>query len=300
MNANVCLLTSSQAKHILVTSASDFLTLEFLGAKTAPTIAFREEIQLLMKEAPNWSQCPHLYQAVRANTPFINAGITNLFLNNIWPNTSFASSQHDLEKATRLFLWCPADRRSPAFQAQEEAVLKTDQAERMCTNKDKAAESIPLLASCTCLLDVVSALLFMSAAARICCDEVEDSAPALPWLLDFAASTICTPVIEDMFTNQGPKEELLSHYLLHVLQEIFRNYIIGVTNYKQKQRVTQNGCVFSTNWDMAARAIMLLPDKIEMLVTADLSPTGLATLQHEKPRATVTQVNKVSYTSYPA
>ena len=179
-------------------------------------------------------------------------------------------------------------------------MLKADQAERLGTNKGKAAESIPLLASCICLLDVVSALLTMSAAARICCDEVEDTAPALPWLLDFAASTIFTPDIEDMFTNQGTKEELLSHYLLHALQEIFRGYINGVINYKQKKLVTHNGCVFSTNWDIAARAIMLLPEKIEMLVTADLNPTGLATLQHEKPPATVTQVNQVSYTSYPA
>ena len=115
MIANVYLLTSPQAETLTVSPPSDFLTEEFLAAKKAPTLAFREELQSLMRAVPEWSQCPHLYQAVRANTPFINAGITNLFLNNVWPNTSFASSQYDLEKATSLFLWCPADRRSPAF-----------------------------------------------------------------------------------------------------------------------------------------------------------------------------------------
>ena len=46
-----------------------------------------------MKTVPSWSQCPNLYQAVRANKPFINGGIMNLFANNIWATTSFASSQ---------------------------------------------------------------------------------------------------------------------------------------------------------------------------------------------------------------
>ena len=104
MNASVYLLTSLQAERLTVTTPSDFLTLEFLGAKTAPIMAFRDEIQFLMKEAPSWSQCPHLYQAVRANKPFINAGIMNLFLNNIWATTSFASSQCALDAATSLFL----------------------------------------------------------------------------------------------------------------------------------------------------------------------------------------------------
>ena len=63
-----------------------------------------------MQKVTSWSQRPNLYQAVRANKPFINGGIMNLFVNNIWATTSFASSQCALDEATSLFLWCPADR----------------------------------------------------------------------------------------------------------------------------------------------------------------------------------------------
>ena len=119
-------------------------------------------------------------------------------------------------------------------------------------------------------------------------------------LLDFAASAIFTDDIEDMFVAQGPREELLSHYLLHELQEIFRGYVKGVTYYKQKSMVTYNSCVKSDNWNAAARAIMNLKRKIEMLANADLNATGLVTLQCEKPSARVTQVKQVSYISYPA
>ena len=62
----------------------------------------------------------------------------------------------------------------------------------MGTNKGKAADEVPLLSKCTCLLDVVSALLFMSAAARTFFNKMEDHAPTLAWLLDFATSTIFT------------------------------------------------------------------------------------------------------------
>ena len=279
MNASIYLLTSNQAERLTVTTASAFLTAEFLRAKTAPIMAFREEIQFLMKDEPSWSQCSHLYQAVRANKPFINASIVNLFVNNIWATTSFASSQCALDAATSLFLCCPADRRSAVFQVKEDEVIKADMAAHLGTNKGKAAEGVPLLARCTYLLDVVSALLFMSAAARICCDEVEDTAPALPWLLDFAASTIFMEEIEDTFVAQAPREELLSHYLLHELQEIFRVYVKGVTHFRQKSMVTHNGCVKLSNWTAAARAIMELPRKIEMLANADLNATGLVTLR---------------------
>ena len=40
------------------------------------------------------------------------------------------------------------------------------------------------------LLDVVSALLFMSAAARTVFLEVKEHLPALSWILDFAAGTV--------------------------------------------------------------------------------------------------------------
>ena len=71
-------------------------------------------------------------------------------------------------------------------------------------------------------MDVVTALLFMSAAARAFFNEMEDHAPALPWLLDFAVSTIYTEDIQDAVAEKALKEELLSHYLLDELQEIFR------------------------------------------------------------------------------
>ena len=89
----------------------------------------------------------------------------------------------------------------------------------MGTNKGKAADEVPLLAKCTSLLDVVSALLFMSAAARSFFNEVEDHAPTLAWLLDFAASTIFTDEIQEALAENALKEELLSHYLLRKLQE---------------------------------------------------------------------------------
>ena len=220
---------------------------------------------------PSWSQCLTLYVAVCANKPFINAGIMNLFVNNIWATTSFASSQCVLDEATSLFLWCPADRQSTVFQEKDDEVIRANIAARMGTNKGKAAEEVPLLANCTCLMDLVSALLFMSSAARTCCNEVEDHAPALPWLLDFAASTISTEEIEDTFVDQALREELLSHYLLHELQDIFRAYVKGVTHYKQKLMANHNSCVRSLTWNAAARAIMDLPRKIQMLVNVPIS-----------------------------
>ena len=138
----------------------------------------------------------------------------------------------------------------------------------------------------------------MSAAARICCDEVDNHAPALPWLLNFAASTIFTEEIKDTFVDQAPREELLSHYLLHEFQEIFHAYVNGVTHFKQKLMVTHNSCVKSSNWNAAAGAIMDLPQKIEMLAHADLNATGLITLKCEKPSAKVTQVKQVSHIPY--
>ena len=157
---------------------------------------------------------------------------------------------------------------------------------------------VPLLARCTCLLDVVSALLFMSAAALLCCHEVGDHGPALPWLLDFAASTIATEEIEDTFAEQAPREELLSHYLLHELQEIFRAYVKGATHYRQRAMADKHNCVLSSTWTAAARAIMNLPHKIDMLVSADLKATGLVTLKREKPVEKVTQVKRVSHSIY--
>ena len=64
--------------------------------------------------------------------------------------------------------------------------------------------------------------------------------------------------------------------------------------------VTYNSCVKSANWNAAARAIMDLPLKIEMLANADLNATGLVTPRCEKPSARVTQVKQVSYLPYPA
>ena len=149
MNASVYLLESNQEEHLTVTTPSDFLISEFLGGKTSPIMTFREEIYANMKLVPSWSQCPDLYKAVRADKPFINANIMNLFVNNIWATTSFASSQCALDAATSLFLWCPADRRSAVFQVKEDEVIKADMAARLGTNKGKAAEDVPLLARCT-------------------------------------------------------------------------------------------------------------------------------------------------------
>ena len=110
MNAHVYLLSSRPAEHLTVSTPSDFLISELLGGKSLPIMAFFEEIQSLMKEAPSWSQCSSLYSAMRTNKPFINIRIMNMFVNNVWATTSFASSQCALNEATSLFLWCPADR----------------------------------------------------------------------------------------------------------------------------------------------------------------------------------------------
>ena len=261
-------------------------------------MTFREEIYALMKRVPSWSQCSDLYKAVRADKPFINANIMNLFVNNIWATTSFASSQCALDAATSLFLWCPADRHSTVFKEKEDEVFKAGMAARLGTNKGKAGGDVPLLARCTCLLDVVSALLHMSAAARLCCEEVGDHAPALPWLLDFAASTIATEDIEDTFSDQASREELLSHYLLHELQEIFRAYVRGATHYRQRAMADKYNCVLSSTWTTAARAIMNLPHRIDVLVSSDLKATGLVTLKRDKPIEKVTQVKQVSHSIY--
>jgi len=107
---------------------------------------------------------------------------------------------------------------------------------------------------------------------------VEDHAPALPWLLDFAANTITKEEIEDKLADQAHREKLLSHYLLHELQEIFRAYVKGVTHHRQQSMANNNSCVRSSTWNTAARAIMDLPREIERHVNADLNASGLITL----------------------
>ena len=296
MNASVYLLTSTQAERLTVTTLSDFLISEFLGGKASPIIVFREEIQYLMWTVPSWSQYPNLYQAVRANKLFINGGIVNLFMNNIWAAASFASSQCALDEAMSLYLWCPGNMQSAVFQEKDGDVIRANIAARMGTNKGKAAKEVPLLPNCTCLMDVVSELLLISAAARLCYNEVEDHVPALPWLLDFTASTIATEEIEDTLSDQAHREELLRRYLLHELQEIFCAYVKGVTHYKQKSMVNNNSCVRSSTWNTAATAIMDLPRKIKRLVNANLNATGLIMLTCGKPSAQVTQVKQVSQT----
>lgn len=112
---------------------------------------------------------------------------------------------------------------------------------------------------------------------------MKDHAPALPWLLDFAASTITKEEIEDKLADQAHMDELLSHYLLHELQEIFRAYVKGVTRYRQQSMANNNSCIRSSTWNTAARAIMDLPREIERHVNADLNATGLITLTCAKP-----------------
>ena len=153
-----------------------------------------------------------------------------MFVNNVWATSSFATSECALDEAMNLFLWCPADRRSAVFQEKDKEVHRANNAALMGTNKGKVAKEVPLLFRCTCLLDMVSALLFMSAAARTLFNEVEDHAPTMAWLNDFAASTIFTEEIQDALAEKSLKEELLSHYPLHELQEISCAYVKDATH----------------------------------------------------------------------
>ena len=74
--------------------------------------------------------------------------------------------------------------------------------------------------------------------------------------------------------------------------------IKDATHHKQKLLVTNHNCVRLLAFNTAARAIMVLPEKIERLVNADLNVTCLVTLTCGKTSAIVTQVKQVSQTLY--
>ena len=119
MNSHVYLLSPRQAENLSVSILSDFLITGFLRRAPTQVLQFREEIYEHMQQVLTWSNCPHMYRTVQTSKPFMNNAIMNLFVHNVWTTSPFTSKDCAIDDATSLFLRCPADRKSAAFQEKE-------------------------------------------------------------------------------------------------------------------------------------------------------------------------------------
>ena len=163
----------------------------------------------------------------------------------------------------------------------------------MSQGKATIGKNVPVLAKCKEARDVISALLWMTAAVVTITNEVKDYAPALGYLCDMAANVVHDRDMRTILSEEADREELLCHLLLHELQKLFRVYIRESVNHNHKKTVATTGYVSSKPFNKAVLAICGLQKRMQEYKMSNLSGQNLATLK-TKSQASVPQVKQVS------